>query len=88
MRWVEVAGDNQGCVVRAIECFVELPHILDGCRIQVSDRTDDTALIGVRRERVLIYVKLQAAVRASKNALSVLLLDNRPFRAKVRVVDT
>ena len=68
--------------------MVELPHILEGRRVQVSDRTDDTALIGVRRERVLIYVKLQAAVRASKNALSVLLLDNRPFRAKVRVVDT
>ena len=87
MRRIEVPRDDKGRIVRAIVCLVELPHILEGRRVQVSDRTDHAVLVGVSHKGVLLDVQAQPAVGTGQHTLPILLLNHRAFGDKVRIID-
>ena len=74
---VKIARDDQIGIVRAIVGGVEAAHVLDGRGVEVLDRADGRAAVGM----VLIDGRRheqaeQPAIGAGQNALAVLLLDH------------
>src|SRR6185312_13834202 len=73
---VEVAGDNQGGVVGAVEGVVERDHVLQRRGFQIGDTADGRALLRMHRVGIRVDPVEQLAVGIGQYSLEVYLLHH------------
>ena len=86
--FVEVADHDQGGVVGPVIGVVEGPHIVDGRRVQLLDRTDARPMIGMGRVGRLRHIEAeQPPIGRGQHPLAQLLLDHVAFGFEICLVD-